>query len=130
MPAPLSPLAIHVDRSNYDPEEGYEYHVCFSPNGVAEDDVNFRLPVEVAASIGETGELADLSFELPKGYRGDESLAFVRRYPNAQYVEPRIFVVFPKINGDTVIAATGRLEMDSAGRMIGMEITWSPPESD
>jgi len=124
-------MAIHVDRSNYNPEEGYEYHVCFSRNGIiAEDNVNFRVPVEVAASIGETGELADLSFELPKGYRSEDTLVFIRRYPNAQYVEPRLFIVFPKTNGDTVIAATGRLEMDAAGRMIGMEITWCPPQTE
>jgi hypothetical protein len=32
----------------------------------------------------------------------------------------------PGLNGDTVASAAGRLELDIAGRIIGMEILWSP----
>jgi hypothetical protein len=127
--APVFPMPIQVERSSFDPEAGYEYHVCFARSGkVDEKQVDLRVPVQVAVSIGETGELADLSFELPKGYRSQETLTLLRGHRNAQYVEPRVFVVFPGINGDTVILAEGRLEFDSGGRMIGMEISWNPIE--
>lgn len=126
---PAFPAPIQVERSSFDPEAGYEYHVSFGRNGkVEEKHVDLRIPVDVAVSIGETGELADMSFEIPKGYRSEETLAFLRSHRNAQYVEPRVFVVFPGINGDSVILASGRLQLDAAGRMIGMEITWNPTE--
>ena len=127
--APVNLMPIQVERSSFDPEAGYEYHVSFARNGkVDEKQVDLRIPVQVAVSIGETGELADLSLELPKGYRSQETLTLVRAHRNAQYVEPRLFVVFPGVNGDTVILADGRLEFDAGGRMIGMEITWNPTE--
>jgi hypothetical protein len=123
-------MPIVVQRSNFDEASGYEYHVCFDRSGKCEEDrVQLRVPVEVAVSIGETGELADFSFEIPKGFRSYEALSLIRGHANSQYVEPRVFVVFPGINGDTVLLASGRLEMDSSGRVIGIQINWSPEES-
>ncbi len=120
-------MPIHVDCEEFSPESGYEYRVHFNRNGVMrEEEVRSRVPVEVAISIGENGELADLSFEVPKVCRSSEALACICQHDNARYIDPRVFVVFPGANGDTVVLAAGRLEMDLAGRIIGMEILWNP----
>lgn len=120
-------MPIYVERSEFDPEVGYQYYVCFNANGsMEEEEVHTRVSVEVAVSLSETGELSDVSFELPKGVRTEKALEFIREHQNASYVDPRIYVVFPGVNGDTVVRAAGRLEMDIAGRIIGMEILWAP----
>lgn len=117
-----------VERSAFDPQiGGFQYYIAFNPNMTAEEDeVAVRIPVEVAISIGESGELADFTFELPKNCRSDEALALLLRQRNVQCVEGHVFVTFPGQSGDTVARAAGRLELDVAGRIIGMDILWTP----
>lgn len=117
-----------VERSAFDPQiGGFQYYIAFNPNMTAEEDeVVNRIPVEAAISIGESGELADFTFELPKNCRTDEAMSFLSRQRNVQYVEGHIFVTFPGQSGDTVARAAGRLELDVAGRIIGMDILWTP----
>lgn len=120
-------MAIHVERTEFDPAVGYQYYVAFNGNGsYEEEEVHTRVPVEVAASLCENGDLADFSFELPKYCRTEEALEFILQADNASYVEPRVYVSFPDMNGDTVALAAGRLELDVTGRIIGMDILWAP----
>lgn len=118
-------MPIQVERSNFDPEDGrYQYYVAFKGNTTREDaPVHHRVPVEVAVSVSETGDLADLSFEVPKKYRNEVALTFIRQEaPHANYVDPRVFVAIPGSSGDAVLTAVANLELDAAGRIIGMDI--------
>ncbi len=123
-------MSILVERTDYDPQTGYQYYVRFNRNGTYEDDeVHGRVPVEVALSLCENGDLADFSFELPKTLRESKALEFITLSPNARCVEGRVYVTFPGLSGDTVVAAAGRLEVDLGGRIIGLQILWAPVES-
>ncbi len=123
-------MAIQVERTEFDEQMGYQYYVAFNSNGsFEEDEVHDRVPVEVACSLCENGDLADFSFELPKVCRSEAALEFVTNEGNARYVEPRVYVTMPELSGDTVALAAGRLELDIAGRIIGLEILWSPTET-
>jgi len=123
-------MSIRVERTEYDPQVGYQYYVAFSASPMSEaGEVQNRVPVEVAASLCENGTLADLSFELPKYCRGDDALSLIRKEPNARFVEGRVYVDFPGVSGDAVVRAAGRLELDLAGRIIGMEILWAPSDA-
>jgi hypothetical protein len=42
------------------------------------------------------------------------------------YVAPRIFIDFPGQSGDAVIKASANLDLDLAGRIMGMELLWTP----
>ena len=42
-----------------------------------------RISIEAALSVSETGDVADLSFMLPKVCRNDHSLSFLKRDPYA-----------------------------------------------
>ncbi len=120
-------MSIHVERTEFDPTVGYQYYVAFNGNGsFEEEEVHTRVPVEVAVSLCENGDLADFNFELPKYCRTDEALEFILQAENASYVESRVFVTFPGLSGDTVALAAGRLELDVTGRIIGMDILWAP----
>lgn len=120
-------MPIQVERTEFDPQVGYEYYVCFNCNStMEEEEVHSRVNVQVAASLTETGDLADVTFEIPKHLRNDKALEFIRPQETASFVDPRLYVVFPRVSGDAVVLATGRLEVDVAGRIIGMEIQWSP----
>ncbi len=120
-------MSIHVERTEFDPAVGYQYYVAFNGHGsYDEEEVHARVPVEVAASFCENGDLADFSFELPKYCRSEEALEFILLSDNASYVESRVYVSFPNLNGDTVALAAGRLELDVTGRIIGMDILWAP----
>ncbi|MGZ4827463.1 MAG: hypothetical protein ACXVZR_08830 [Terriglobales bacterium] len=122
-------MAIYVERTEFDEQLGYQYYVAFNANStMEEDEVHERIPVEVAASLCENGDLADFSFELPKICRSHPALEFLQQSANARYLEPRVYVTIPDLSGDTVVRATGHLELDIAGRIIGMEILWSPTE--
>jgi len=122
-------MSIRVERSEYDPQVGYQYYVAFTSGGMMESgEVQNRVPVEVAASLCENGSIADLSFELPKYCRDDDALALIRKEPNARFIEGRVYVDFPGVSGDAVVRAAGRLELDLAGRIIGMEILWAPSD--
>ncbi len=118
-------MPIQVERGNLDPQDGrYQYYVGFKGNTSREQaEVHVRVPVEVAVSVSETGDLADLSFEVPKKYRNDVALTFIRQEtPHVNYVDPRVFVAIPGASGDAVLSAVANLELDAAGRIIGMDI--------
>ena len=122
-------MSILVERSDFDPQTGYQYYVAFNVNGTfEEEEVQTRVPVEVAVSLSETGDLADFNFELPKVLRNKVALDFINDADNARYVDPRLYVSFPGLNGDAVALAAGRLELDLTGRIIGLEILWAPTD--
>jgi hypothetical protein len=120
-------MGIQVERSDFDPTVGFQYYLYFKPH-MDEDgaDVRQRVPVEVAVSLSESGDIADCTFELPKTLRSDDAMAFLRRQEGVNYVPPRIFIDFPEHNGDAVIRAAANLELDMAGRIMGMELLWTP----
>ena len=122
-------MAIQIERSEFDEQLGYQYYVAFNSAGsFEEDEVQDRVPVEVAISLCENGDLADFSFELPKICRSEAALTFLKGAANARYLEPRVYITVPELSGDTVATAAGRLELDFAGRIMGLEILWSPIE--
>src|SRR4051812_23380729 len=120
-------MSIQVEKSDFDPTVGFQYYLYFKPH-MNEDggDVRQRIPVEVAVSLSEGGEIADCSFELPKTLRNDRSMAFLRRQDGVNYIAPRIFIDFPGHSGDAVIKAAANLDVDMAGRIMGMELLWTP----
>ncbi len=120
-------MCIQVERSSFDPAVGFQYYLYFKPH-MDEDgsDVRQRIPVEVAVSVSETGDLADCTFELPKPLRTDDAISFLRIQDGVNYIPPRIFIDFPGQNGDAVVRAAANLELDLAGRIMGMELLWSP----
>lgn len=124
-------MGFRVERSDYDPNDGFLYYVSFKPNlEVEKDDVHARLPVEAAVSVSETGELADLTFVLPKPCRNNLALHFIRQEKQmCDYIEPRVFIAIPGYNGDAVLSAPANLDLDIAGRIVGMEIHWTPEQS-
>ena len=116
---------IHVERSEIDPEDGRrQYYVLLKPNSDKDEvEVHVRVPVEVGISISETGELADLSFVVPKKYRNNTGLTFIEAHRGAaSYVDPRVFIAIPGHNGDSVLSAAANLEVDAAGRIVGVDI--------
>ena len=48
----------------------------------------------------------------------------------SSYIEPRVYITMPELSGDVVARAAGRLELDLAGRIIGLEILWAPIDVD
>ena len=80
-------------------------------------------PVDVAISVTETGELADLAFSLPQPCRGRRSLEYLSRTLSASVVEEKVFITVPGDNGDSVLQGKGNLELDGFGRIIGLEIS-------
>ena len=120
-------MSIQVEKSGFDPTVGFQYYLYFKPH-MNEDggDVRQRIPVDVAVSLSESGEIADCSFELPKTLRNDRSMAFLRGHNGVNYIAPRIFIDFPGQSGDAVIKAAANLDLDLSGRIMGMELLWSP----
>jgi len=63
-------MSLRVARGVYNPEkERFHYYVSFKPTldpTEEERAVERTYPVEVALSVTETGELADLAFSLPQ----------------------------------------------------------------
>jgi hypothetical protein len=122
-------MTFRVERSQYDPQEGFLYYVAFKPNlEIEADEVHARMPVEAAVSVSETGDLADLTFVLPKTCRNDQALTFIKKEQMAGYAENRVFIAIPGYNGDAVVQAPAKLDLDLAGRIVGMEIQWSPED--
>ena len=117
-------MSIRVERTNFDVDEGRcQYHVMLKPNTSKEEvNVQTRVPVEVALSVSENGDLADLSFVVPKKYRSDQALAFLKKQPTVNYVDPRVFLAIPGSSGDSVFNAPANLEVDAAGRIVGLDI--------
>ncbi|MDP9267650.1 MAG: hypothetical protein M3P27_04905 [Acidobacteriota bacterium] len=117
-------MGIIVERNNFSADDGrFQYYVGLKPN-VSKDEleVQTRVPVEVAVSVSENGDLVDLAFELPKKWRSDQALTFIKRQHQANYVDPRVFIAFTGVSGDVVMAAPANLEIDAAGRIIGLDI--------
>jgi hypothetical protein len=117
-------MSIRVERSNFDVAEGRcQYHVMLKPHTSKEEvSVETRVPVEVALSVSENGDLADVSFVVPKKYRSEQALAFLKKQPTVNYVDPRVFLAIPGSSGDSVFKAPANLEVDAAGRIIGLDI--------
>ena len=116
-------MAIRIDRGDFDPKNGrFRYFVKFSGADVEEGDVCLRVPVEVAVSVSETGELADVAFQLPKTCRSDTALALLRGDPTASQVDSRVFISVPGLSGDTVLSSAAELQVDSAGRILAVSI--------
>lgn len=116
---------INVERSEFDPNEGRcQYYVLLKPNASKGDvEVHMRVPVEVGISVSESGDLADLSFIVPKKYRNDNALSFIKAHrESANYVDPRVFISIPGLTGDSVLSAAANLEVDVAGRIVGVDI--------
>ena len=117
-------MSIRVERSNFDVDEGRcQYYVLLKPHASKEEvSVQTRVPVEVAVSVSENGDLADVSFVVPKKYRSDQALAFLKKQPAVNYVSPRVFLAIPGSSGDSVFNAPANLEVDAAGRIVGLDI--------
>ena len=123
-------MAFQVDRSQFDPEAGFEYYICFKPAiEVDGDEIRSRISVEAAVSVSETGDVADLSFMLPKICRNDHSLSYLKRDPSSACVENRVFVALPGLSGDAVFNAPATLELDQAGRIVAIEINGCIPKT-
>jgi uncharacterized protein YuzE len=123
-------MAFQVDRSAFDPDSGFEYYICFKPaSQVNGDEVTARISVEVAVSVSETGDIADLSFVVPKACRNDYALTYIKKDPTATYVESRVFVALPGLSGDAVLNAPGTVELDNAGRIVAIEINGCIPHT-
>jgi hypothetical protein len=56
------------------------------------------------------------------------ALQFIRNDSMADYIEPRILIAVPGFSGDAVLNAPAKLDLDLAGRIVGMEIKWQPGE--
>ena len=117
-------MSIRVERTDFDADEGRcQYHVLLKPNSSKEEvSVQIRVPLEVAVSVSENGDLADVSFVLPKKYRSDQAMAFLKKQPAINYVSPRVFLAIPGSSGDSVFNAPANLEVDAAGRIVGLDI--------
>ena len=117
-----SRMGIQVRREKFDPEAGqYQYHLQFKP---VEDDREVRasVSVEVAFSISENGELAELSFTLPKVMRNEQAMKYLNQEESVNAVDSRVFIVVPPASGDSVLRAPGDLELDAAGCIVGVKI--------
>ncbi len=121
-------MSFRVERSQYDPQDGFLYYVAFKPNlEIETEEVHARMPIEAAVSVSETGDIAHLSFVLPKTCRNDQAMTFIRKELTS-CVESRVFIAIPGYNGDAVVQAPAKLDLDLAGRIVGMEIHWSPED--
>ena len=120
-------MSIRVERAEFDPLHGFLYYVIFKPNlesGL--DDVVGSEEVEVVVALTETGELARVTFIAPKTLRSQQALSFICADEQASYVAPHVYFAFPGRSGDAVQTVPGRLEVDLAGRIVGMLIQWQP----
>jgi len=119
-------MSLRVARGVYNPEkERFHYYVSFKPTldpTEEERAVERSYPVEVALSVTETGELADVAFSLPRFLLNRRCLEYLARTSSANLVEDRVFVTVPGLSGDSVLEGRGTVEVDSAGRIMGIEI--------
>ncbi|HEV7551425.1 MAG TPA: hypothetical protein VGP65_07080, partial [Candidatus Angelobacter sp.] len=119
-------MSLRVARGVYNPEkERFHYYVSFKPTldpTEEERAVEGSHSVEVAISVTETGELADLAFSLPQTCRNHQSLEYLKRTHSATLVDEKVFITVPGLNGDSVLQGKGTLELDAAGRIMGLEI--------
>jgi hypothetical protein len=120
-------MSLRVARGVYNPEkERFHYYVSFKPTLDPTEEnrgAEWTYHVEVALSVTETGELADLAFSLPEMLRGRRYLEYLARTSAVNLVEDRVFVTVPGLSGDSVLECNGRVEVDAAGRIMGLEIS-------
>lgn len=80
---------MDIKKNKYDPEGGkFQYWVGFKTDA-ADEDIQARIAVEVALSVSENGDLADLSFTVPKACRNEHAMTFLQKQENSNYVESR-----------------------------------------
>jgi hypothetical protein len=119
-------MSLRVARGVYNPEkERFHYYVSFKPTLDPTDEergVEGSHSVAVAISVTETGELADLAFSLPELCRSHRSLEYLNRTHSATLVDEKVFITVPGLSGDSVLQGKGTLELDAAGRIMGLEI--------
>ncbi|HEY2389696.1 MAG TPA: hypothetical protein VGK22_00860 [Candidatus Angelobacter sp.] len=119
-------MSLRVARGVYNPEKDtFYYYVSFKPTLDPTDQergVGQSYPIDVALSLTETGELADVAFSLPEIARSRRSLEYLSRTASASVVNERVFITVPDLNGDSVLEGKGSLELDGFGRIIGLEI--------
>ncbi len=53
-------------------------------------------------------------------------MQFIRSDTMADYIEPKVLIAVPGFSGDAVLRAPAKLDLDRAGRIVGMEIQWQP----
>ena len=118
---------MQIHRNDSDSSEGrFQYYVFFKPHALEDGEIRNRVPVVAAVSVSETGDLVDVSFELPKPIRNEQALAFICAQEAANYVPPHVHIAVPGKSGDAVSHAPANLDLDLAGRIVGMEIEWIP----
>src|SRR3954468_13713335 len=123
-------MSLQINKADYSQEDGFLYYVTFKPHmEFGDETVSTRLPIHAAVSVSETGDLADLTFTLPKQCRNDNAVSFIRKEEGANLLNERVLITMPNSNGDAVIDAPAKLDIDSAGRIVGMEIQWRPGET-
>ena len=84
-------MSLRVARGVYNPEKDrFHFYVSFKPTLDPTDDergVEGSHSVEVALSVTETGELADVAFSLPEPCRSRRSLEYLNRTHSATLIE-------------------------------------------
>jgi len=120
-------MSLRVARGVYNPEkERFHYYVSFKPTLDPTEEqrgAEWTYPIEVALSVTETGELADVAFSLPQTLRSRRYLEYLVRTSSANVVEDKVFITVPGLSGDSVLECPGTLEVDAAGRIMGLEIS-------
>jgi hypothetical protein len=124
---PFAFMSLRIARGVYNPEKDrFHYYVSFKPTldpTTEERGAGQSYLINVALSVTETGELADLTFSLPENARNRRSLEYLSRTASASVVNERVFITVPDLSGDSVLEGRGNLELDGFGRIIGLEIS-------
>ena len=120
---------FQVERSDFDPESGFSYYVSFKPDlSIAGEDISAQMVVQAVVWLSETSNLAEFTFEVPKQCRNSQALKFICKQGAANYAEPRVFIALPGSSGEAAIDLPATLDLDFAGRIVGMEIQWVPEQ--
>ena len=103
-------MSLRVARGVFNPEkERFHYYVSFKPTLDPTEEkraAGVRHKIDVAVSVTETGELADLPLHsLNPVATSNPCNTSPNRF--ASVVEDRVFVVVPGMNGDSVLEAHG-----------------------
>ncbi len=123
-------MSMKVNKADYNQEDGFLYYVMFKPHmELGDETVTVRVPVKAAVSLSETGDLADLTFTLPKQCRNETAVSFIRKDRATTMLAEQVLITMPGSSGDAVIDAPAKLDLDAAGRIVGMEIQWNPSDT-
>ena len=113
---------MDIKTIQFNPEQRqFQFWVAFKDDA-QEGDIHARVSIEVAFSLSESGELADISFMVPKSCRNDQALSFLSKDQNTSLVDSRVFIAVPGQNGDSALRAPADLQLDQHGRIVAMEI--------